>query len=100
MHDTILSLIRTWVPVGVGAVLAWVATNWDIGVPDDASSSLVVGVTALAIALYYGVVRLLERRFPWFGVMLGAKREPEYASSATLPAARQVGRPGREGGRF
>jgi len=47
MNDFVTSLIRTWVPIGIGAFITWLATNYDIVVPADASSSLVVGVAAL-----------------------------------------------------
>jgi hypothetical protein len=81
MNSYITSLIRTWVPIAIGAVITWLATNYDILVPEDASSSLVVGVTALLIGAYYAVARLLEKRFPWLGkllVGLGAGSEPAY----------------------
>jgi hypothetical protein len=81
MNDFITSLIRTWVPIGVGAVITWLATNYNVVVPDDASSSLVVGVAALVTAVYYALARAIEKRFPGLGkvlVGLGAGKSPEY----------------------
>lgn len=81
MNDFIISLIRTWVPVGIGAFITWLATNYDIVVPADASSSLVVGVAALVIAVYYALARAVEKAFPALGrllVGLGAGKAPQY----------------------
>lgn len=81
MNDFIVSLVRTWVPVGIGAVLTWLATNYNIVVPDDASSSLVVGVAALVIAIYYALARAVEKAFPALGkllVGLGIGKAPQY----------------------
>jgi hypothetical protein len=81
MSDFVTSLIRTWVPIGVGAFITWLATNYNIVVPDDASSSLVVGVAALVTAVYYALARALEKAYPWLGrllVGLGAGKAPVY----------------------
>lgn len=81
MNDFITSLIRTWTPIGVGAVITWLATNYSIVVPEDASSSLVVGVLALVTAVYYAVARAIEKAYPSLGkvlVGLGAGKAPEY----------------------
>lgn len=80
MSDYVLSLVRTWVPIGVGAVLSYVAVRWGIVVPEDISTELTVGLTGIVIALYYGIVRALEKRWPWFGKLLGAARKPAYSA--------------------
>jgi hypothetical protein len=88
MNDFVTSLIRTWVPIGIGAFITWLATNYNIVVPDDASSSLVVGVAALVTALYYALARALEKAYPWLGrllVGLGVGKAPQYPTTA--PAA-------------
>lgn len=61
------SLIRTWVPIGIGAVLAWVAVHWHIAVSRDASATVGVVAGALVVAGYYAVARLVERRWPTVG---------------------------------
>lgn len=81
MNDFFTSLIRTWVPVGVGAVLTWLATNYNIVVPEDASSSLVLGAAVLVTAVYYALARAIEKAYPWLGkllVGLGVGKAPEY----------------------
>lgn len=78
MSDLVLSYIRTYVPLGVGALLSYLAVRYGIGLPEDASAQLAIGATALVTAAYYGVVRLLEKRWPWFGTLLGAAKKPVY----------------------
>jgi hypothetical protein len=78
MSDLVLSYIRTYVPIGIGALLSYIAVRWGIGVPEDVSKEVAVAVTALVVALYYGIVRALEKKWPWFGTLLGAKKEPVY----------------------
>jgi len=78
MNDLVLSYIRTYVPIGVGAGLSWLAVKYGIGVPEDVSAQLAIGLTAVVVAVYYGLVRALEKRWPWFGKLLGASKKPVY----------------------
>lgn len=64
------SLIRTWVPVGIGSVIAWAALHWHIVVDPGASTTAGAVVTAVCIAGYYALSRIVERRFPRFGSLL------------------------------
>lgn len=60
MPNVAASLIRTWVPIAVGALLTWVASwsNWAIG-PE--TSATVGAFAAMATAaIYYGLARALE----------------------------------------
>jgi hypothetical protein len=93
MTEFVLSLIRTWVPIGVGALIAWLASI-GIDAGDQASVGLTVAGTAIITGLYYLIVRTLESRFPWFGVLLGAPRTPaRYTPGPNELAAQQyVGR--------
>lgn len=77
MSATIVSLIRTYVPIGVGAFIAWLLTL-GIQLDPEAEAGLVVGLTGVVIAAYYGAVRWLEKRWPWIGVLLGVPAEPAY----------------------
>jgi hypothetical protein len=81
-HGYVESLIRTWVPVAVGAVLTWLATKVGI-VLDEQSSVMAVTVSAaLVTAAYYAVSRAVEQRWPAVGrvlVSLGiARQAPVY----------------------
>lgn len=82
MNDFVTSLIRTNVPIVVGALVAWLVSV-GIEVPEGSETPLVVGVTALSIAVYYSAVRWLEARWPAFGYLLGTKAEPKYRGSDT-----------------
>lgn len=77
MGDFVTSLIRTYVPILVGQVAAWLALK---GVQLDEQT--VVAATAalggLLSAVYYLVVRLIEQKFPQIGVLLGSTKKPEY----------------------
>ena len=82
MTDYGRSLIRTFVPLLVGSLVAWLATR---GVKVD-SSTLLPLVDAFATGLYYGVVRWLETRWPKLGWLLGVPGAPQYAAPATNPS--------------
>jgi hypothetical protein len=77
MSDFVVGLIRTWVPIVVGAVVSWLVT---LGVSFDAATEagLITGLTGLLIGVYYTVVRLLAEKWPWFGYLLGVNKAPSY----------------------
>jgi hypothetical protein len=84
VSDFVKSLIRTWTPIGVGASLTWLATNYDLVIDDTASSSLVVGLAALLTALYYTLARAVEKAFPQLGAILvglGVGKAPQYPAA-------------------
>lgn len=74
-----VSLIRTIVPVLVASGLTWLSVRSGLVLDEDTSAQVVVAVTGAAVTLYYGIVRLLEQRYPWFGVLLGSRKQPTYA---------------------
>jgi hypothetical protein len=76
MNDVIISYIRTGVPLLVGALISW-------GVlPASATDQAAVAITAVVTAAYYGLVRLLETRWPSFGWFLGKPKAPTYTPPA------------------
>lgn len=81
LNDTVVSLIRTWVPVVVGAGLTWVAKLF----PSLEGQLDFEGATLLAVtivtAAYYALARALEKKVPWLGWMLGVPSEPAYAGT-------------------
>src|SRR5690606_10448395 len=89
MNDTMVSIIRTYVPIAVGFVLTWIGDALDIIIPDGADQQLIMGLTAVITAVYYGLVRMLERKWPWFGIFLGARAQPRYTRTArqSLPSS-------------
>ena len=78
MNDYFLSLIRTWVPIAVGAVLSWLAAR-GLSLDEEATYGLTAFLTALGGAVYYALARGLESRWPALGrLLLGSKRTPAY----------------------
>ena len=78
MSDYLLSLIRTAVPAGIGALVSWLAVEHGILVPEGLTNEATIWLTGLVVTLYYGIVRALEKRWPRFGILLGAARKPVY----------------------
>jgi hypothetical protein len=90
VSDLAVSLIRTWVPIAVGAALTWAARRWGIVLPDELGAEAAVWATAAVAALYYALARWLERRTGsgltaragrWAGrwMLGGVIRQPVYA---------------------
>lgn len=77
MTDFVTSLIRTYVPIAVGALLAWL-TAQGINVDKEAADGLVAFLTAIFSAAYYLAARLLEREWPELGGLLGVAKKPKY----------------------
>lgn len=93
MNDFVTSLIRTYVPVGVGAALTWLATTFSIIVPDDASAGLTLFIGAVLTAVYYLLARAVEKAWPGLGkllVGLGVGKAPQYPP-ATPESAKLLG---------
>lgn len=77
MNSFIISQIRTFVPIIVGAFVAWLVTV-GIALDADTQAGLIVALTGLLQGLYYFIVRLLEKRWPKVGVLLGVASKPVY----------------------
>jgi uncharacterized membrane protein HdeD (DUF308 family) len=75
--DFVLSMIRTWVPVAAGFIVAWLA-NYGFQVDSTALAVVLMGV---ATGGYYIVARFLEQIWPALGrilISLGVVGKPEY----------------------
>lgn len=62
VSDLAKSVVRTWVPIAVGAVVAWAGTRWGIVVPDDVAGEAVIWIAGAVMAAYYYAARWLEGR--------------------------------------
>lgn len=85
------SLVRTLVPIIVGAVLGWFVS---INVPLDPEFelALTVAITGAFQGLYYTAVRLFETYVsPKFGVLLGLAKTPKYTPKSDVVATRNEG---------
>lgn len=96
MSDRIVSTIRTVVPAlvaylltlgPVAPVVDWLASaGADVGVLRDQATAI---VTAVVLALYYYLARVVEGRWPSAGALLGYARQPvKYAAPANAKTIR------------
>lgn len=93
MNDYVLSLIRTWVPIAVGAVLSWLAAR-GFNLDEEATYGLTAFLTGLGGAVYYALARALESRWPALGrLLLGSSKAPAYVPP--VPDAVRAVREGR-----
>lgn len=79
LNDYIKGHIRTYIPIIVGAALAYGETKWNIILGEDASTGLIVGLVGAVQAVYYTIVRALAEKWPVFGVLLVVNQAPNYA---------------------
>jgi hypothetical protein len=77
--NILASLIRTYVPIIVGQVVAWLALA-NIQLDDAAQAGLSTFLGGLITAVYYTLVRLLEEKFPQFGWLIGLAKSPDSYS--------------------
>ena len=76
----VTSLIRTYVPLGVGLLLTWLAGSLHIVIDPASQPGLAALCVAVISAGYYALARLLERKWPALGVLLGVASTPTYTA--------------------
>lgn len=86
-NENITSLIRTYVPYAVGAVLAWILSVTAVDLHGATEAAFVAFGIAVVQNVYYLVIRLAETRMPSLGVLLGIPTVPEYARVDNLWAS-------------
>lgn len=79
MSNFVIALVRTVVPIVVGWLFAQLA-KLGIHLPADNEVELVSALVVILAGLYYAAVAWLERRYKWFGWLLGIARNPQYSS--------------------
>lgn len=77
MSNFITSLIRTYTPIAVGALAAYLL-SLGLELDQDAQLGLITFLTAVLQGAYYLIARILERRFPQFSFLLGSASQPKY----------------------
>lgn len=78
MSNFITSLIRTYVPILVGAIASYLLSK-GLELDPETQAGLIIALTGALQALYYYVVRMLERKVnPEFGKLLGVASKPKY----------------------
>ncbi len=79
MNNYVSSVVRTWVPLGVGALITWLSANLGFVIDESSQVGLTVGFTAFVVGLYYAIIRKLEVSFPQIGWLLGLAKAPGYS---------------------
>lgn len=89
LNDTIVSYIRTYTPALVGAIIGW-AVSLGLPLNEDTESNLTAVLIVAFTVAWYALARVLEKRFPAFGWLLGVPKQPVYATAkpdgVALPA--------------
>jgi hypothetical protein len=80
--NVVASYIRTFVGLGVGALVTWLFRRWNIVLDDSSTQAATIGATAIVSGVYYAIVRLLESKWKGFGWFLGLATKPKYAPVA------------------
>ena len=81
MNNFVTSLTRTYVPIIVGAIASYLLSK-GIELDAQAQLGLITFTTALLQSVYYLVARLLERRNPQLGLLLGSTAQPKYVEQS------------------
>lgn len=76
----VISNIRTYVPLGMGLLLTWIAAQTHFVLSPHSEATLTGLAVALVSAGYYSLVRLLEHWQPKLGVLLGVPAKPDYGA--------------------
>lgn len=84
LHDYLTSNIRTYVPIGAGFLISFLASK-GVELDPDTRTLVTAAMTALAIGLYYSLARLIEMKWPSAGRwLLGSTKQPQY-QGANVP---------------
>lgn len=80
--DLLASIVRTVVPVAMGAVLTYLATK-NITLDETFQANLRYLLEILITGAYYAIVRAFEHYVsPKFGWLLGLAKAPNYVTTA------------------
>lgn len=83
MNSLIIQIIRSSVPVGVGAGITWLISI-GLTIPEDVAANTSIALVALISSLYYIAVAALEKKIPAFGWLLGVARNPVYPAQGEV----------------
>ena len=82
INNQVISIIRTFVPVLVGQIMTWTATNGILDTEGSISSLLITVLTLFFTTAYYAIVRLCEVYLsPKFGWLIGYAKRPVYTEA-------------------
>ncbi len=83
MNDFTTGLIRTYVPILVGAAVAWLITR-GVAIDAQTQTAAIVALTGISQAVYYTAVRYLAKRWPAVEILLGVKSAPNYGQQGKV----------------
>ncbi len=89
------SIVRTFVAVGVGTAISYLARKTGVIFDGPTADGVVQAFTAAVIGGYYALVRLLESKSKVFGWFLGLAKQPKYVDPGTAPEQTGYARGGR-----
>lgn len=76
----VLSFIRTVVPAIVGQVMGYLTVTLGLVVDPEFEGALTAVLGVAFTGLYYLIVRVIEMKFPWVGVLIGWAKSPDSYS--------------------
>lgn len=77
MNDAIIAMIRTVVPIAVGALITWLSLL-GVELDPEIAAATITSLTGLVSAAYYAVVKVVSVNVPWVGWFLGYPANPHY----------------------
>jgi len=82
-------VVRTYVPWIVGLIVGWLTT---LGIPldDEFKTAITLLITTLAGAIWYLLVRVVEKFKPKAGLLLGIAKTPVYTSTEAAPVVQAI----------
>ena len=76
--NQLAAYIRTFVPMAVGWVLAFLALNYGFEVSAETELALATGLGGFLAATYYFLVNLVAKKWPAAQWLLGYNQTPSY----------------------
>lgn len=90
MNAYVTSIIRTFVPIVVGTIAAYLVAH---GLPDVDEAAVEGWLTPVLIGAYYAAIRGAEKKWPQIGWLLGKAAQVVYAApDATVVAVPDGGK--------
>lgn len=88
INAQIISIIRTFVPVLVGQIITWLATQGILDSTGEISGLLITVFTLVFTTAYYALARYLETFVSAkFGWLLGYAKRPVYTKTGVEKAS-------------
>lgn len=81
LNNMVISGIRTIIPMGVGAIVAYGAHKFNIVLGSDTQANVNDIAVFGASSLYYVGARAAEKKWKWAGWLLGHPAKPTYTKA-------------------